>query len=255
MRPILFHAFGFGFGSARVFAGLAALASYLVFESRRKELALSDDDFWGLMGALALGTILGAIVFYAVAYGSGLAANLSYWRARRDIAGGSMLGAWAGAAAAAALFCRRKGKPFGPAADALGAAAPLGLAVMRFGCLLNGCCFGKPTTLPWGITFNVPSAVPQALRGKPLHPAQLYEAAAALLIFEAVRRCSHPRGPLASGRGLLLSAGLYGAARFAIDFLRGGDIGIIAPLGLSVAQWVCAAVALFAAARLARRKA
>ena len=255
MRPILFELFGLSFSSARAFAGLSALAAYLVFESRRPTMELSDDDFWALMGALALGVFAGAIGLYALVYGSGPAANLAYWRSRHDIAGGSFLGAWAGGAAAAALFCRRRGKPFGPVADALGLAAPLGLAVMRIGCLLNGCCYGKPTSLPWGVTYRLRCAVPAALRGVPLHPTQLYEAAGALLIFAAVRRLSRPRGSLASGQGLLLSAGLYGIVRFALDFVRGGDPGIAVLLGLTLAQWIGGAIFAAAAVHLLRRRA
>ncbi len=45
------------------------------------------------------------------------------------------------------------------------------IAVGRFGCLLFGCCYGLPTTLPWGIGF------PSAEDGGtiPRHPTQLYE--------------------------------------------------------------------------------
>ena len=58
----------------------------------------------------------------------------------------------------------------------------LGHVVGRLGCLFAGCCFGKPTNVPWAITFTDPFAranVGTPL-GVPLHPTQLYEAGAEL---------------------------------------------------------------------------
>ena len=258
MRPILVSFHGWGVASAPVFAGLAALASYAYFEARKAALGLSDEDFWGLIAALAFGVFAGAVGFYALAYGGGFARNVHFLIRTRNVAGGSFLGTFLGAALAAYAYCRRRGLPFGPAADALGAAAPLGLAVMRVGCLLNGCCWGKPTTLPWGIVFHGPSALPPSLRGVPLHPTQVYELLGSLAIFALVDRGVRPRvasGRLRPGDGLAVSVALYALLRFGVDFVRAGDPGVIAPLGLSVAQWMAAAAALLAGARLARRAA
>jgi phosphatidylglycerol:prolipoprotein diacylglycerol transferase len=255
MRPILISFHGWGVASAPVFAGLAALASYAYFEARKASLRLCEEDFWGLIAALAFGVFAGAVGFYALAYGGGMARNLHFLIRTRNVAGGSFLGTYLGAALAAYAFCRRRGLPFGPAADALGAAAPLGLAVMRVGCLLNGCCWGKPTTLPWGIVFRGPSALPPSLRGVPLHPTQLYELLGCLLIFWLTDRAARPRvasGRLRPGDGLAVSVALYAGLRFCVDFVRAGDPGVVAPLGLTVAQWMAAAAAAAAAARLLR---
>ena len=62
---------------------------------------------------------------------------------------------------------------------------PLAHAIGRLGCFAAGCCFGKPTALPWGVTFTDPEAARLAGTplGVPLHPTQLYEAAAEFLNF------------------------------------------------------------------------
>lgn len=75
-------------------------------------------------------------------------------------------------------------------ADSVTPAVGLGIALARVGCFLNGCCFGSPTKMPWGISlqsgssafFSQFSAGTIGLLDSPLpvHPAQLYEAAAAL---------------------------------------------------------------------------
>lgn len=238
MRPILFSLLGRPIAAAPAFAGLAALASYLHFERRKKELALSDEDFWLVIASLAAGVVAGALLFYALLYGGGPINNANVLLTRRALPGGSFLGAYAGAIAFAALCCRWRKLPFAPVGDVLGAAAPLGLAVMRVGCLLHGCCYGRPTELPWAL----------ALHGARVHPTQLYEALGSLAIFLYVDR--------RRGRGALwASVGLYAALRFAVDFVRAGDPGLGAALGLTMAQWLAAAVMLCAAAARARRRA
>jgi phosphatidylglycerol:prolipoprotein diacylglycerol transferase len=251
VRPVLLRAFGYQVASAPAFAGLAALLAFLYLRSRRATLDLSEDDFWMLVAFLAGGTILGSVGFYALVYGGGWGTNLAFWRENDAIQGGSFVGALLGSVAAAVLFCRVYRRPFGPVGDALGAAAPLGLVVMRVGCFLNGCCYGRPAGRFWGVIFSGPCAVPESLRGVPLHPTQLYESAGALAIFAVVHRVGRAR----PGLGLWTALGLYGALRFGVDFLRAGDPGVLAPLGFTVAQWFSAAAVVAAAARWSRARA
>jgi len=94
------------------------------------------------------------------------------------------------AVAAGALFIRLRKLPFWPFADRVVLALGLGVAVMRIGCFLNGCCFGQETALPWGVTFPILSYAHQYQLGSgtgsffhvsPVHPTQLYELIAALI--------------------------------------------------------------------------
>jgi phosphatidylglycerol:prolipoprotein diacylglycerol transferase len=93
-----------------------------------------------------------------------------------------------------------------------------GLALTRIGCFLNGCCFGKPCSLPWGIQFPLDSPAGSTLPGVRLHPTQLYSSlfdgalVAVLLLAERKKR---PDGFLFS-----LFFMLYGLFRFFIDFVR-----------------------------------
>ena len=57
----------------------------------------------------------------------------------------------------------------------------LGHMFGRFGCLGAGCCYGKPTEMPWGIRLNS-ELVDASMRGIPLHPTQLYEASALFIL-------------------------------------------------------------------------
>lgn len=79
--------------------------------------------------------------------------------------------------------------------DSTAPALGLGIAVVRVGCFLNGCCFGISTSLPWGVSFPIGSSaynyqltnslessgLAGLFQGLPaLHPTQLYEMLAAL---------------------------------------------------------------------------
>jgi phosphatidylglycerol---prolipoprotein diacylglyceryl transferase len=102
------------------------------------------------------------------------------------------------------------------------AAAPvaLGHSIGRVGCFVAGCCYGKPTSLPWGVTFTNPIAA--RIAGTPLnvslHPTQLYEAGAEFLNFLLLVWL----GTRQRFAGQLVGAYfiLYGIERGAIEFLR-----------------------------------
>jgi phosphatidylglycerol:prolipoprotein diacylglycerol transferase len=108
-------------------------------------------------------------------------------------------------------------------------AAAVGIG--RVACFFGGCCYGTPTSLPWGVTFpSVDSA--------PRHPTQLYEAgfhlAAATLLWQLQKR-----GAL---RGQLIKLYIlaYLAYRFATEFIR-PEVRLWG--GLTGYQWACLALA------------
>ena len=100
----------------------------------------------------------------------------------------------------------------------------------RIGCFFDGCCFGSPTRGIFGVTFPEGS-LPYHFYGESvaIHPTQLYEAFALLLIFLIVLL-------LGKRNGFPLYLMLYGAARFVIECFRGDVRGSILGLPLSPAQ-------------------
>jgi phosphatidylglycerol:prolipoprotein diacylglycerol transferase len=127
----------------------------------------------------------------------------------------------------------------------------LGHVIGRLGCLLAGCCYGKPTTVPWGITFTSPDAAANVGTplGIPLHPTQLYDAGAELLIL-VLLLLTERRGRPFAGRTFWLYMLLYAISRFIIEFYRGDERGII--LGLSTSQFVSVVIAPLAVLMLLR---
>src|SRR5476649_955007 len=94
--------------------------------------------------------------------------------------GGVFYGGLILAVAVALWYIRRARLPLWTTCDVFAPGIALGHVVGRFGCLFAGCCYGRPTSVPWAITFSdsfAASNVGTPL-GIPLHPTQLYEAGA-----------------------------------------------------------------------------
>src|SRR2546426_6551567 len=124
--------------------------------------------------------------------------------------GGVFYGGLILAVVVALLYIRRIGLPLWTTCDVFAPGIALGHVVGRFGCLFAGGCYGKATTLPLGITFTEPFAAANVGTplGVPLHPTQLYEAGAELLIL-IVLLVTERRGRPFPGRTFWLYMLLY----------------------------------------------
>jgi len=126
--------------------------------------------------------------------------------------------------------------------DLLAVSIPVPWIIAKVGCLLNGCCHGRPCSLPWAVTFG--EGARGAPPGVPLHPTQIYEAGImlALLGVFALLRSDRWRGTK-----LLWFLLIYGLGRAATDFLRGDNPAPIAgPLTLTQVLCLSAAIVAFA---------
>jgi len=159
----------------------------------------------------------------------------------------------------AVAFMKRRGIPPWLGGDLIAPQIALGYAITRVGCFLNGCCYGTPTTLPWGVAFPPESGAGQYITklafaalfsGQPvgeirLHPVQLYAVIANLVIFAILLVAWRARrfdGQIFWGYLVL-----YPLYRFPIEFLRGDNDPLF--LGLTVAQIM--SIVLFACALVA----
>jgi phosphatidylglycerol:prolipoprotein diacylglycerol transferase len=109
-------------------------------------------------------------------------------------------------------------------------AIPLALAmtVGRWGCFCNGCCYGTPTGLPWGVRYGIDDfAVPR-------HPTQIYESLFHFLMALVLLDLMH-RGALRRQR-LKLYLIAYCGYRFLTEFIRDEPIWLT---GLTFYQWAC----------------
>ena len=143
--------------------------------------------------------------------------------------------------------------PLWATCDVFAPGIALGHVTGRLGCLAAGCCYGRPTSLPWGITFTNPLAAANVGTplGIPLHPTQIYEAGAELLIL-LVLLATEKRGRPFPGRTFWGYMFLYAVSRYIIENYRGDPRGtvfgifstsqfislVLAPLSLAMLVWL-----------------
>ena len=163
--------------------------------------------------------------------------------------GGVFYGGLLGAVLAGYFLMKRYKLPWWKTADACAPGIALGNFFGRQGCFAAGCCWGKPTTLPWGVQFT---ELGHRITGVPtdvhLHPVQLYESFAMLIVFFfLIWLHKHKRF---SGQVILAYALIYSVVRFAVEFVRddprGDLLGLTTLTGLSTSQMISLLVGISA---------
>jgi phosphatidylglycerol:prolipoprotein diacylglycerol transferase len=217
MYPVLIQ---LGTFELRSYGIIVALSFFLALwlsarEAKRSGLdpaLVHDFAFYALLGG-----IVGARIYYVVF------SNPAYfvqkpWEIVAVWHGGiGIIGALLGGFLTALWYCRKKQLSFWRFADTLAPGVALGLAAGVIACLLNGDSYGKPADVAWAITYTDPRAL--APLNIPLHPVEIYEMAAYLLLFLLVWQT---RGKYKTpGFVFLTYLTGYGAARFAVEFFRG----------------------------------
>ena len=121
---------------------------------------------------------------------------------------------------AAAWYIRQHRMPALATWDAFAPGLALGHAIGRVGCFAAGCCYGKPTSHFWGVTFTNPIANLNSYTplGIPLEPTQLFEAAVELANFFILMWLFKRKK--FDGQVLAAYFILYGVARYFLEFIR-----------------------------------
>jgi phosphatidylglycerol:prolipoprotein diacylglycerol transferase len=213
---------------------------WLTREGRRERLdvdALSSLAFWSIGGA-----IVGAKTLLVLrSLPEFLSTTGAEFFSSVLTSAGDFYGGFIGALVAALLYFRRHRQlPFWQSADVCAPAVALGQAFGRVGCLLAGDDYGRPTLMPWAVTFTDPDAatIAGAPLGVPLHPVQAYESVVCLLLFIFLVRLL--RRKRFDGEVILTYTLLYATARFILEFFRGdADRGFVVGW-LSTSQFIAA---------------
>ncbi len=169
--------------------------------------------------ALVLGSY-GGVLLEPVLFGHG---SIGFLTAARSLlasplrAPATILGCLVGGIGGVALGAAAVRVPFLTALDCAFVSVSVGQVVGRLGCFVNGCCLGRPTTFFLGMRPPPASAAALLVGPIPLHPVQLYEAAAvAGVLLVLILRRERIGDGFATGFYLLS----FGAIRFALQYLR-----------------------------------
>lgn len=229
MKPILFHLGPFPLYSFGLMVALGVILSlFLMNRSARRTGFPEGEGAFDMVFVAVLSGFLGARLYYVIQNADWYLENPAHifalWEGGLVFYGGmisAFFGLWA--------FLRFKKVSFAKGLDFILPYVALAHAFGRLGCFFNGCCYGKVCTLPWAVQFSEIS--------HPVHPAQLYEAAADFILFLFLSRRyrrKHFEGEIAA-----LYFSLYACVRFLVEFVRDDN-----PFWgyLTVNQWISIAV-------------
>jgi phosphatidylglycerol:prolipoprotein diacylglycerol transferase len=180
----------------------AIAAAYLLSRRRQGRLSLSTSQRLGLALGAFCGAMIAAKLPFVVSDWRGLLRGSAWLENGKTIVFGLVGGYFGVEIAKWALDIRIK------TGDSFAMPVAVGIAIGRVACFVGGCCYGTPTSLPWGVDFG----------DGPRHPTQLYEtvfhlsAAACLLVME--------RWNLCRGQRIKLYIMAYLVYRFATEFIR-----------------------------------
>jgi len=195
---------------------LAVIAVLIIAAREAKRVGLRQDHIyniglWAIIGGLILSRLLHVIDQWG------------YYMAHPDqiigFAGLTVYGAVLGALIAALVYCHLKKITFWQVGDILAPGAILGQAIGRIGCLINGCCYGLPSALPWSVIYSNPASY--CPLNEPFQPTQIYHMVWDLVgfgIIWSLRTKVKPTGSL-----FLLYLAIYAAGDLSIRFVRSGE--------------------------------
>lgn len=214
-----------------VFTALAVIAGVAIAAYLARRLGYSEDMIYNAALALVIGGIIGARGLYVIENWSQFENNFGEVFSLN--AGGiSIYGALIGGAVGGMGYGYFAKVPNITRAFDIGAiGAIMGMAIGRFGDIINGEHFAESTGLPWGVIYTNANSPAFGLRLDPQHPAVAYELIGDLFIFLALV-VIYTRLPRA-GVTFFAWMFLYGFLRFWVSFLRLDDEIL---LGLTTAQ-------------------
>jgi phosphatidylglycerol:prolipoprotein diacylglycerol transferase len=233
MHPILFEIGGFPVYTYGVLLAAAYLLGlqFALVRARARGLdanRVMDLGIWIIISALIGAKLLLLIVEFD-----------TFRQNPRELitlmrSGGVFYGGLIAAVGVAIWYLRRHRLHVWSVADAFAPGIALGHVIGRMGCFFAGCCFGRSTDVPWAVTFRSEYAAQNVGTplNIPLHPTQLYEAGAELIILGLLLLFERKGRPF-PGRTFWGYMLVYGITRFIIEMYRGDARGMVGDLSTS----------------------
>ncbi len=239
----LFHVYGpLSINSFGVMIAIGIITNaWLLIHHRRRPRIMSGEQFIDLLLVMVFTGLIGSR-FLAVVTNLD---SLDHWL---DIfkfweGGYSVLGAMLGNLFVIPWYLKRHAIPALPCMDLIALHLPLLYAFTKIGCFFAGCCYGKPTDMPWAICYTDSQSV--APLGICIHPTQLYSAFIYLCVF-GIFYCLAQNRLKKPGQLFALFLVVSGFERFVMDFFRDDqEFFSLFPLNaIAIYQWIALSIAV-----------
>ncbi len=225
MHPVLVKIGWFEVHSYGVMLAIAFLLGLWLTVKRAKKMGLDPNRVMDIAVLVIVAGIVGSRLAYVIPHwqefrGHWLdTVNPIQSNGQIGIAGMTVIGGFLLAIVVTLIYLWIKKMPVWKIADAFSPAIALGIFVVRIGCFLNGCCYGKPTHSAIGMVFPPNSPAGFMYPNTPIYPTQLFSSLYGLVIF-FILLWAEKRYKTFDGFTFFLLWGLYGVARFTVDFFR-----------------------------------
>ena len=222
--PFTIHTYGF-------FVAVGFAVGILTAVKVGKTQGVPSQQVMDMAFVMIVWAIIGSRLFYVII-------NFSYYKTHPlDIIkiwqGGLVFsGGLVATAAAMWWYLRRHRLAFWSTGDLWAPSLALGQAIGRFGCLMAGCCYGRPTGSSWGVMFTHPQSL--APLNIPLYPTQMFEAVSGFAVFLALIFL-HGKKKF-EGQVFLWYLILHSTARLFVERFRGDERGLIPGTEMSATQ-------------------
>jgi len=215
MKPELFEIFNITIYTYGAMIALGIVAAVLLVSYRGKKVGYDEDQLLDMSIVAVISGLIGAKLLYLVTDLNDLSNNLSSWK---DVIQGGLVvyGGILGGALGVYIFCRRKKIDIFKMLDLVSPSVSLAQGFGRIGCFFAGCCYGKETSLFFGVKFNNSNYAPSGLK---LIPTQLFSSGFDFLL--AGFLLWYSRKERERGKVFALYIIIYSIGRFFVEFLRG----------------------------------
>lgn len=235
MHQVLFTLGGIRIHSYGLAMSVAFATALVVAYKRLLRGGVTTDDALNLFIIIMISAVAGSRLLFVIVNPSGFIED-PLLILRLDRGGLVYFGGFLGAVASVGIYLRARRLPIFSSLDALAVALPLGHAIGRVGCLLNGCCHGLACAPgEGGVIMKIIDLVPRI-------PTQAMSAISNVLVFLGLLWVERGRGRAGwTTAAYLLS---YPIARYSIEIMRGDDRGTMI-LGMTVSQAISAGTFVF----------
>lgn len=241
MCPILFEIGPLTIHTYGVFLAIGFIVGLIFAINQAKKQGIPKENILDLGFYILISAVVGSRLLFVIKEYKYYLKNpldiIKFWEGGLVFYGGLLL-----AIIVVIFYTKKNALPLWKLADIIAPSLAIGYAIGRLGCFSAGCCYGKPTELPWGVIFTDPHSL--AIIGIPIHPTQLYGALASFGIF--IFLILYRRHKKFEGELFWLFLLLYSTARFIIEFFRGDEARDLIYRSFSLAQAISIAVFLVA---------